>query len=185
MKTSGRKLTFLILFLLAGGAIFWGRHDLVWGLKGYLLDEIDYLRIQSETDLPPVSRARTRPAEISGIPDYKHAFRVPYKGKILTCYRMVGFENRLCVCTEQGLAEPKAIDEILRERTLKGRLEVLGKSPMAESLRRLFLKTGGIRVAEDAYLLTEDRSPLPSKEKLGFLAFCVVVCCLSAYRLIK
>ena len=184
-KTARRRFSWLVLFFLAAGFVFWGRGDLLWGLKGYLLDEIDYLRINSEPDLPPRSEARAQPAEISGIPDYKNSHRFPNEGRILTCYRMVDFGNRLCVCTEQGLTGPKAIDEIIKVRTIRGRLESLNKSQMNDNLRRIFLKTGGIRLAEDAFLLCEDKTPLPSPIKLGFLAFCLILCCLSAYRLIK
>jgi hypothetical protein len=184
-KTARRRFPWLVLFLLAAGVVFWGRGDLLWGLKGYLLDEIDYLRINSESDLPPSAEAHVRPAEVVGIPDYKNAPRFPNSGKTLTCYRMVGFGNRLCVCTERGLASPKAIGEIIKERTIRGRLEILTKSQINDSLRRIFLKTGSIRLAEDVFLLYEDPTPLPSKVKLGFFAFCAVLCCFSAYRLIK
>ena len=184
-KASGRRVVSLILFLAVAGVFFWGRHELLWGLKGYLLDRIDFLRIESQSALPPSSVLRVGPAEVVGIPDYKNALRFPYKNKILTCYRMVDFGNRLCVCTEKGLATPKAIDEIIKEHTIRGRLEGLMKSPLGDSLRGLFLKTAGIRLAEDALLLYEDPMPLPSKVKVGFLALCAILCCFFAYRLIK
>jgi hypothetical protein len=184
-KTARRRFSWLVLFLLAAGFVFWGRGDLLWGLKGYLLDEIDCLRIRSESDLPPSAEARVRPAEVVGIPDYKNAPRFPNAGMTLTCYRMVGFGNRLCVCTERGLASPNAIGEIIKARTIRGRLVPLKKSRLNDSVRRIFLKTGSIRLAEDVWLLYEDPTPLPSKGKLGFLAFCAVLCCFSAYRLIK
>lgn len=183
-KSRGRLIPFL-LFLVAAGLVFCGRHELLWGVKGYLLDEIDFYRIESQSDLPPSVGARVRPAEVAGIPDYKNAPRFPNEGRTLTCYRMVNFGNRLCVCTEKGLKSPKAIDEIIKVRTLRGRLESLTKSRMNDSLRSLFLKSGGIHLAEDAFLLYEDPTPLPSKVKVGFLFFCVILCCLSAYRLIK
>ena len=183
-KPRGRLFPFA-LFVLAAGFVFFGRHELLWGLKAYLIDRIDFYRIESQSDLPGSSEARVRPAEVAGIPDYKNAPRFPYEGRTLTCYRMVDFGNRLCVCTDKGLARPKAIDEIIKVRTLRGRLESLSKSGMNDSLRRVFLKTGNIRLAEDAFLLYEDPEPLPSSAKVGFLAFCVILCGLSAYRLIK
>jgi hypothetical protein len=183
-KPRGRLLPFVV-FLVAAGFVFVGRHELLWGLKAYLLDEIDFHRIESQSDLPPSEPARVRPAEVAGIPDYKNTPRFPYEGKTLTCYRMVNFGNRLCVCTDKGLAKPKAIDEIIKVRTLRGRLESLNKSRMNDSLRRIFLKTGNIRLAEDAFLLYEDPKPMPSTGRVGFFAFCAVLCCLSAYRLIK
>ena len=184
-KASGRRVVSLVLFIAVAGVLFWGRHELLWGLKGYLLDRIDFLRIESQSALPPSSALRVGPAEVVGIPDYKNALRFPDRDKILTCYRMVDFGNRLCVCTEKDLAPPKAIGEIIKDRTIRGRLESLRKSPLGDSLRRLFLKTAGIRLAEDALLLHEDPTPLPSEVRVGFLAFCAILCCFSAYRLIK
>jgi hypothetical protein len=98
---------------------------------------------------------------------------------------MVDFGNRLVVCTDRGLERPEAIDEIIKERTIRGRLERLKDSQLDGSLRRIFLKTSGIRLAEDGFLLHEERKPLPSPFKLGVLAFCLILCCFSAYRLIK
>lgn len=183
-KSRGRLIPF-VLFLIASGLVFLGRHELLWGVKGYFLDEIDFDRIESQSDLPPSAEARARPAEVEGIPDYKNAHRFQNEGRALTCYRMVNFGNRLCVCTEKGLAKPKAIDEIIRVRTVRGRLESLTKSRMNDSLRRIFLETGSIHLAKDAFLLSEDPRPLPSKVKVGLLSFCVILCCLSAYGLIK
>ena len=174
-----------MLFLVAAGVVFWGRHELLWGVKGHLLDEVDFYRIERQSDLPPPGEARVRPAEVVGIPDYKNAPRLPSQGKTLTCFRMVDFGNRLAVCTDRGLKRPEAIDEIIKERTIQGRLERLKDSPLDGSLRRIFVRTGGIRLAEDGFLLYEDRKPLPSPFKLGVLGFSLILCCFSAYRLIK
>ena len=174
-----------MLFLVAAGILFWGRQDILWGVKGYLLGDMDFCRIQSQSDLPPRSGAHACPAEVVGIPDYKNVPRFPNRGVILTCYRMVGFGNRLCVCSKKGLARPKAITEIIKSHTIRGRLEALKKSDMNDSLRRLFLKVGGIRLAEDAFLLYEDEKPLPSKGKMGLFAGCALLCCFFAWRLIK
>jgi hypothetical protein len=184
-EASRRRFVYLLLFLAAAGAVFFGRREFLWGLKGYVLDEIEFLRIQSQSDLPPRSEAGPRPAEVVGIPDYKNALRFPYKGKILTCYRMVDFGNRLCVCTGKGLASPKAIDEIIKDRTIRGRLESLKRSPLDESLRRVFLKFGGIPVEEDAFLLYEDPSPLPSAWRVCLLSLCLLLSCFFAFRLIR
>jgi hypothetical protein len=184
-KASGGRVVSLILFLAVAGVLLWGRHELLWGLKGYLLDRVDFLPIESHSDLPPSSVFRVVPAEVVGIPDYKNALRFPDKDKILTCYRMVDFGNRLCVCTDKDLTPPKAIDEIIKERTIRGRLEGLGKSPPGNRLRGLFLKTAGIRLKEDAVVLYEEPTPLPSKVQVGLLAFCAILCCFFAYRLIK
>jgi len=184
-KAPGRRFVYFLLFLVAGGVVFYARHEFLWGLKGYLLHEIDFLRVESQSDLPPRSGAHPRPAEVVGIPDYKNALRLPYKQQILTCYRMVDFGNRLCVCTSNGLSTPKAIDEIIKERAVRGRLEGLKRSPLEERLRRIFVKAGGIRWGEDAFLLAEDRWPMPSVVKVCFLSFCLILCCFFAYRVIK
>ena len=184
-KTARQRFSSLVLFFLAG-VVFWGREDLLWGLKGYLLDETDYLRIRSESDLPAQSGVRGQPAEISGIPDYKNVVRFPYDGKTLTCYRMVGFRNRLIVCSDRGLKRPEAIDEIIKERTIRGSLETLSKSPLEDRLRKDLNEPGaGIRVRDDAFLLSEGKAPLPSPVTLGVLIFCMIACCFFAYRLIK
>jgi hypothetical protein len=183
--TGRGKVVALILFVIGGGALFWGRHELMWGLKGYVVGKIDFLEVEDEEGLPAPSEVQVRPTEAMGIPDYKNPIRFPYEGKTLTCYRMVGFRDRLVVCSDKGLKRPEAIGEIIKERSIRGRLERLNKSQMNDSLRRIFLKASSIRLAEDAFLLYEDPAPLPSKVKVGFLAFCVVVCCFSAYRLIK
>lgn len=184
-KPPRRRFLLMLLFIMAAGVVFWGRHELLWGLKGYFLDEIDFYRIGSQSDLPPSAKGHVGPAEIVGIPDYKNVPRFPNEGKTLTCYRMVDFGNRLVVCTDTGLKRPEAIDEIIKERTIRGRLESLKKSQLNDSLRRIFLKTGSIRLAEDAFLLYEDPKPLPSKARLGLLASCLILCCFFAYRLIK
>lgn len=184
-KARPRRFVSLVLFLVAVAVLFWGRYDILWGIKGYLLDRIDFCRIESQSDLPRRSGARVRSAEVVGIPDYKNVPRLPYQGRILTCYRMVDFGNRLCVCSEKGLVTPKAIHEIIEVRTIRGRLEALKKSDMDDSLRRLFLKAGGIRLAGDAYLLYEEKKPLPSRGEMGLFAFCAVLCCFFAWRLIK
>ena len=179
-----RRFSSLVLFLLAAGFVFWGRGALLWGFKGYLLDEVDFYRIESESDLPPPGDDHVRPAEVVGIPDYKNAPRLPYQGETLTCYRMVDFGNRLVVCADKGLKRPEAIDEIIKERSIRGRLERLNKSQMNNSLRRIFLKVGSIRLAEDGFLLYEDPKPLPSKVKVGFFVSCLILCCFFGYRLI-
>jgi hypothetical protein len=184
-KPPRRRFILMLLFIMAAGVVFWGRHELLWGLKGHLLDEIAFYRIESQPDLPPSAEVRERPAEVVGIPDYKNVPRFPYQGKTLTCYRMVDFGNRLVVCADKGLKRPEAIDEIIQERTIRGRLASLKKSQLNDSLRRIFLKTGSIRLAEDAFLLYEDPKPLPSKVKLSLFASCLILCCFFAYRLIK
>jgi len=184
-RAPGRRWVYFLLFMVAAVVVFFGRHELLWGFKGYLMHEIDFLRVESQSDLPRRSDAQPRPAEVAGIPDYKNALRFPYKQEILTCYRVVDFGNRLCVCTVKGLSTPKVIDEIIKERTVRGRLEGLKRSPLDKRLRRIFLKADGIRLAEDAFLLSEDRWPLPSVLKVCLLSFCLILCCFFAYRLIK
>jgi hypothetical protein len=184
-KRPWRRSVLLVLFLVTAGFLFWGRHELLWGIQGYLLDRVEFFRVADQSDLPVPADTRPRPAEIVGIPDYKNVLRFPYKDEILTCYRMVDFGNRLCVCTEKGLTRPKAIDEIIKERTIRGRLERLEQSPLEDRLRRVFMKAGSIRLADGAFLLSEDRFPRPSILRVGFLCFCLILCCFSAYRLIK
>ncbi len=180
----GRAIA-LIVFLLAAGALVWGRHELLWGARAYLLGEIDYFRLTGQADLPSPSKSGPQPAEALGIPDYKNALRFPHEGETLTCYRMVDFGNRLVVCSGQGLKRPEAIQDIIQNRSITGTLESLKKSSLDLPLRRVFQKEGGIRLREDAFLLLEDRLPVPPPVRLGILAFCMILCCLSAYKLIK
>ena len=184
-RTSYRRIVSFALFLVTAAVLFVGRHEVLWGIQGYLLDHIDFFRIESEADLVRLSGTRGHPAEVVGIPDYKNMVRFPYEKKILTCYRMVGFENRLFVCKWNGLARPKAIDEIIQNRTVRGKLGGLNRSPLEDRLRRVFLRAGNIGVAEDAFLLLEDRRPLPSVLEVGFLSLCLILCCFFAYRVIK
>jgi hypothetical protein len=179
------RLASLAVFLIAAGVVLYGRGDLLWGFKGYILGRIDFVRIEKESDLPSAWAGSEAPAEVEGIPDYKNVLRFPHTGKSLACFRMVGFGNRLVVCSDEGLKPPQAIDEIIKERRIRGRLERLGRSPMDDRLRTLFRQQGDIQVREDAFLLSEDEAPLPSPVGLGVFVFCLVVCCLSAYRLIK
>lgn len=181
----GRRLLSFVLFLVSAGLLFMGRHELLWGAKGYLLNRIDFLEIEGESDLPPASEARARPAEVAGVPDYEHSLRLPHEGSTLTCYRMVGFGNRLVVCSRKGLKRPEAIDEIIKERVIRGRLERLGDGPLDDRLRRMFQESGKIRLPSEGFLLTEEQAPLPSPVRLGFLALCLILCCLSAYGLIQ
>ena len=184
-KTSRATWVSFLLFLVTGAVVFLGRHELLWGLKGYLLDRIDFLRIESHSDLPGQSEGHVRPAVVKGIPDYKNEVRFPYKKKILTCYRMVGFENRLCVCSWKGLRAPKAIDEVIQSHTVRGRLEAFHGSPLEDRLHRLFLRVGSIRLEGNAFLLFEDRFPRPPLIKVGFLCTCLILCCFFACKVIK
>jgi hypothetical protein len=184
-KTSRRRWLSFFLFLLTAAVVFTGRQDLLWGLQGYLLDRIDFVRVESPSDLPSGSGGPSRPALVVGIPDYKNQVRFPYERKILTCYRVVGFENRLCVCTEEELKAPEAIGEVIQSRTVRGRLEGLAGSPLEDRLRRLFWRASSIRLEENAFLLTEDPSPLPSLFKLGLLCLCLILCCFFAFRVIQ
>jgi hypothetical protein len=184
-KGSRGRLLSLVVLLLAAGVFVWGRHDLVRGVRAYLLDGIDYLHVEQRSDLPLPSDFLPCPAEVNGIPDYEHLLRFPHQGSTITCYRMVGFENQLVVCSYKGLRRPEAIVEIIRERSIRGRLTRLGKSPLEDRLRRGFRKAGNIRIREEAFLLLEEDSPFPSRVRLGILAACLILCCLSAYRLIK
>jgi len=184
-RRSARKLASFAIFLVSAGVAFYGRYDLLWGGKGYLLGRIDFYRIENQSDLPSPSDSRVRPAKVVGIPDYKNSVRLPYNGKTLTCYRMVDFGNRLVVCSDKGLVKPRAIDEIIKERTIRGRLERLSRGPLEVRLRQDFQGLGGIRVQDDAFVLCEDKSPLPSPVKFGAFTLCLILCCFSAYRLIK
>jgi hypothetical protein len=184
-KGSRGRLASLAVFLIAAGVVLYGRSDLLWGIRGYALDRIDFVRIERESDLPSGWGDRGRPAEVEGIPDYKNALRFSHAGKSLACFRMVDFGNRLVVCSDEGLKPPQAIDEIIRERRVRGRLERLGRSPLDDRLRKMFLQQGNIRLREDAFLLSEDEKPLPSPVRVGVLVFCLMVCCFSAYRLIQ
>ncbi len=184
-RISPTRATFFLLFLASAAVVLWDHQALVQGLRGYLLGRIEYDRIESRGDLPSGAEGGARAAEVIGIPDYKHVYRFPYEGVILTCYRIVDFGNRLCVCSDKGLARPEAIDEVIRKRTLRGRLEPLAKSPLRHRVRRVFLRGGKIRLPEDAFLLREDPTPLPSLSRLALPVTCLLLCCLFAYRVIK
>ncbi len=183
--TSTKRGFQFVLFLLAAGVVFWGRQELLWGIKGYFFDRIDYFSVKRQSSLPLPADPLPRAAKVIGIPDYKHAVQFSSGSENLTCYRMVDFENRLVVCSTKGLKRPEAIDEAIQERTIRGRLERFGRGPSEERLRGIFQKVGRIRIQENAFVLFEDESPLPSPVKFGVLTFCVLLCCFSAYRLIK
>ncbi len=184
-KTPRSRFVWLLVLLLSAVVVFWARHELLWAVKGHLLGRIDFHPIENQSDLPPLDETRARPAEVVGIPDYKHSLRFPHEDGILTCYRMVDFGNRLIVCSEKGLKKPDDIRDIIQNRSITGRLESLRKSGLDQPLRRLFQKEGNIKLQADAFLLREDRFPVPPPVRLGILAFCLILCCFSAYKLIQ
>ena len=144
------KLLLLFLFFLTAAVVYRERADLVGGVKTHLLRQSDPLVVKNIGDLPVVKGPDMQAVKTVGIPDYKNSYRFPFQQDMLTCYRMLGFENRMFVCTGEELKPPEEIDEIIRPRAVKGRLVRLDRSPLETPLRRGLKRTHRIVPADDA-----------------------------------
>ncbi len=180
-----KRIFFLFIFIIMAVIVYMERTEFLFGLKGYLYGDTDIKEIQALGDLPPPKGLYPQDVKAIGIPDYKNVCRFSFQEEFLTCFRMVGFANRLLVCSDKGLDNPEAIDEIIKPRKFQGRLTRLNNSPYQKTLRRCFKKTGGVHLSSDGSLLLDGQSSLPPLKKIVFLSFCLVVCCFSFFRFLK
>ncbi len=181
----GRKILFLLLFLVCGGAVLWQRAELVTGVQVHFFGGEGVAQIGNLTDLDRTGTLFSPLAQITGIPDYKSRFRFPSRDSFFTCFRMTGFEDRLFVCTENELKEPEGIEDVIRKRSFTGRMEPLKKSGFQDTLIRGFSRAHGIRPAPDAILVSEGRARIPSLLETAGLTVCLLLCFFFLFGFIK
>ena len=184
-KKKGSKIVFFLLFVLTALLIYVQRDDLVAGIQGHFLGNERMSVIKELKDIPSPGGLVSQTASIVGIPDYGHTVRFPYREKILTCFRMTDFGNRLFVCTEKGLKQPEEIGDVLTQHSVQGKLTLLKKSRVQDTLSRGFQRSHRIFPADDACLLFEGESSLPSFAKTLVLCLCLIFCCFFLFRFIK
>jgi len=182
--TWGRRLLLLCLFLLAAGVVFWQRGDLWTGLRVHARPWGTEVEIGDVNGLARSEKRSPGVVKVRGIPDYESRLRLLSGNGRINCFRMVGFENRLFVCSDRPLEEPEGIEDVLRERRFTGFLEPLSASRFREPLRQGFLKERGIRPAAGAQLLREGSLVGPSLLKTLLLAACVLLCIFFLFRFI-
>lgn len=184
-KSTVRKIVLLLLFIGTAAVVYMQRTELVTGIQGHLFGKEHTSVIKELRDIPSLKGFSSHTVRVLGIPDYGNIIRFPFRDKILTCFRMTDFGNRLFVCTEKGLKQPDEIGEVLTQRSVQGRLTALGKSRIRDTLKRGFQRSHRILPANDACLLFEDESSLPSVGKTLALFCCLFFCFFFLYRLIK
>jgi len=186
-ESRGRKrATFFLLAVLCAAGLFLLRCEALTGLKTYVLGAGTVV-IEELADLPASPPACAVPAEIVGIPDYANVFRAEPRGggPVVTCFRIVSFENRLLACASQGLSQPQDIEEIIRKKRFAGALRLLEGSSLEVSVRQGFRQKVGETLPRGAFLLEAGKTAVPSVRKFALLVFLAVVCCFSAYKAIK
>ena len=186
-KTGGRvRLLFLLAAVLSGVPLLVLRCELIAGIRTYLLGSGRQV-IETAADLPSQPSACAVFAEAVGIPDYGNVFRLERRAGAggVACFRIVGFENRLVVCSPKGLNQPRDIEEIILKKRFSGSLDRLDRCPLNDSVRRAFRGKVGETLLRDAFLLEVGRNVAPSIPRSALFVFLAVVCFFSSYRAIK
>ena len=174
----GRWFLFLALFLVAAGLLYWQRGDLVSGLRVHGQSLMGTPEIADVAALTLAAELSPGVARVQGIPDYEGRVRVHSGQGMLTCFRMVGFENRIFVCTDGRLQEPEEVEDVLRELHFSGYLQSLAGSRLEEALTRQFVRERGIRPAPGAWILLTGGMEGPSLLKTVLLIGCLLLCIL-------
>ncbi|MEW6442112.1 MAG: hypothetical protein AB1640_14340 [bacterium] len=184
-KTIWKRAASFVVFLGTAAFLYVNRCDLLATAVDYLRGNAGPAQIDDKADLPSGRTWCERPARVIGIPDYTNLVHVSSDGWKITCFRLLDFENRLIVCSPHGLKQPRDIEEIIRKRSLEGRLSLLRTSPLGATLRSRFSSRVGVELPEDAFLLREDspsgRSPLWT----AALTAAVVLFCFSLGSLVR
>lgn len=183
---TGVRGLFLLAAGLSGAALFILRCEIDAGVRAYGMAAGREV-IESTADLPALSRACPRPAEVVGIPDYANVFRAEPRGggREVACFRILSFENRLIACSPHGLTQPRDIEEIIQKKGFSGSLDRLDRCPFEASVKRGFREKTGETLPRDAFLLEVGKVPVPSVHRFVLLVLLVPVCFFSAYRAIK
>ncbi len=176
---------YFLLFLAAASVVPLQGEEFLAGVKGHLLGMDDRFVVRDVSSLPTRCDSFAKTVEITGIPDYGSMIRFPSREGILTCFRMTGFENRLFVSTTGSMTTPEEISKLLLPRSMEGRLVSLKKSKLAEPLIRGFRRSHRIQPHEQAFVLLEGESPIPSRGKTLLLSSCLLLCVFFLYRTIK
>ena len=175
-KPKGRWLLFLVLCLFSACVVLWQWEDFAAGLRMHLLPLRGVEEIADVNALDRVGQGSAAVVRVQGIPDYEGRLRVHSGKGVLTCFRMVGFGNRLFVCTDGGLKNPEEVEEVLQGLSLTGSLHPLEGSRFQDALERGLLGERGIRPAAGAWLLLAGSLQGPSLRKAVLLLICALLC---------
>jgi hypothetical protein len=170
-KSDKRKLLplLLILFLTSGVYFYYETPEWIGGINRFLIRK-GPVSLNGLEDLPKKKPISGMVYCVKGIPDYTHIMRQPRDGEVDSCFRVVGFQNKLLVCTRQ-LETPGSINEILTPQVFTGPLFLLEKTPLGEPLRRGFKRFHSIELPQIAYVLFDGVDTGPSLKK--FLLLCI------------
>ncbi len=179
------KMFFFVVLVAAVVLIFLGRMDFVAGIKGLMDEFVGGQVVESAKDLPAPGVQSSQTVRVQGIPDYKNPCSFKIRGLEFTCFRMIGFENRLVVCSPEGLKTPKGIDQLLKPVSARGHLIPLKGFPSEKEFRQLFKKTSKISLDDRVFVLAKDRISIRPYGKTIVLFGCLILGLFSLYRIIK
>jgi len=179
------RAAYFLFFLGTGSFLYTQRCDLAAVLRAALQPNAQPLVVEGKDDLPPGGTCCDQPARVVGIPDYRNPVHLPVGGRQITCFRFLGFDNRLIACSPAGLKQPQDIEEIIRKRSLEGGLSLPRSSPLRASLQRGFRSRIGTELEPDSYLLWEERPRGPSPVKIASLVGAVLLCGYSLIRVAR
>ena len=176
---------FLILFIISVVVVYREKDALIYGIQGYLTGEGKSYEIRDPSDLSSLQELFASTVKVVGIPDYKNTCAITGADNHYTCFRILNFSNRLIVCTPKGLETPEAIDEVIKPKTMRGRLIWLDRTAVNKDVRRCLIKTRNISLSQDALILLEGRHTLPSVKKVALLFGCLLLACYSLFRVLR
>jgi len=184
-KKRGRgKVLSLVLLALGTGAYFYYEiPEWIGGINRFILRRAA-VTLGGPADLPLGRHGCGVRYAVKGTPDYTHVVRQPTDRGVDSCFRMVGFQNRLIVCARH-LETPASIDHLLTPQTFTGPLVLLEKTRLEEALRRGFKRFHNVEFPPSAYILFDGQDPGPSREHFLVLTLTGIVCIISCCEIIK
>ena len=185
-KTKTRhKIPWFLLALCIGSGLFFFFQISEWlgGVNRFLIRKAP-IELTNPDDLQQAKEAYGVAFRVQGIPDYAHIYTQPQGGQVDTFFRIVGFENRLLIGTQQ-LEKPESIQQILTPRAFTGPLFLLNKTRFEEPLRRGFKGSHNIELPQSTYLILNGMEPEPSMKRFLFICSTGIVCIFSLLGVIK
>jgi|YNPNPStandDraft_1061719.scaffolds.fasta_scaffold46282_3 hypothetical protein len=141
------------------------------------------VKVEGMQDLPEGRSTCGPPYTVRGIPDYTHRVKIHAGQKDKSCFRMVGFGNRLFVCADL-LAPPESIGDILTARAFTGHAYLADERPWGDLLRKEFKRSYNQGVPAQALVVMAGYDPERSSGRFVALTLTCLVCILSLWAII-
>jgi hypothetical protein len=174
---------FVVLFLGLGAVFCLQIREWKGGINKFLIHR-GPVELSRPVDLADLQLRYGVQYQVKGIPDYAHRLSRKVKGEANCCFRMVGFENRIVVCSRQ-LEVPTSIDQVLTPHTFAGVLLAMDKTSLGEQLRSGFRDSHGLDLPPKTFLLLDGAPTRPSLKKFLFLCVAGLVGIFSFLKIIK